>query len=799
MNNSELVIEQLNKKLRDYIILKNIKIDNKDNIRCINPEHTDFHPSCHFFKTNENPEVELLYCFSCNSTFNLFHAAHYIEGLPIAGREFFNITLPVLCNYFCIEYKPEELSEDEREAYTRKRAFRDATNVIVSSGNVEDSIKEKLEQRGYSLEVAKNNYIGGIKSFRIYKESMISLGWTCEYLEKIDLLNKDIFHIDNLIFTIRNEYGEPVGFVSRRVPWDKNLSVPKFVNSYNSNIYQKGHLLYNLDRAKKIKKGKLWIVEGYPDVVTLDKEGINKVVGIGGIAFTDDHVELLNREEQYKLIICLDGDAEGIRATENTLEKLSKYKCFNVEVIEIPCNMDPDDYVKQYGVEKFKNLERLSPFEWMLKHSDSTGEQLVNKTIPIILEEKNYVTQLEMCKSLSKLSGIELYIIRKEVERQQNWSENEFLDKVENLKDRCIIRLQKEKTSFKTILYEIMRDHERIEKDHKNKIEEDQEYFDRYSNLKNIYITNPELLGFKLNNFPRLQKALDGIPKKQSLITIAGEPNSGKTSFLRYLSYDLITSNPDVTILFMTIDDNYEKTITPFVAIDQGLVIDQVKKPLFLNTEEEYAKFEKGWKNILELQKNRLIIRDVISGNDLDSLERHINKYISKFPENKLVVILDNFHKLGLSHKARREGIVDSSERIKTISNIYNLPVIMTVELRKMYNASAKPGLSDISESKQIEYDSDIVMLFHNDLHVRPSTFVKWNYNGMDMPYVEVNIAKNKESSYKGMIPYKFITTESKFIEVDRQEVIDLEKSNASINDMVQSANEYYTRKNNNR
>jgi DNA primase catalytic core len=791
MKNSEQAIQLLNAKLKEYLLLKNIKIDSKDFFSCVSPEHEDLHPSMSLFK-DEHSDTILAHCFSCQITVNIFHAAHYIENLPISGREFFNITIPTLCKYFGIEYIPDELTEDEREAYTRKRAYRDASNIICSIPQTDNNaIVQRILDRGFTRKTAEQYSIGGIESFDVYKKAMINLGWEEQYLLKVDLLNPSIFNANNLLFTIKNEHGEPVAFVARRVPWDKTMKTSKFENSPNSDIYKKGHILYNLDRARRIKSGPLWIVEGYPDTITLSQLGIHKVAGIGGIAFTEDHAELLNRISIYELVICLDGDNEGIKATEKTLEELSKYKCFNLKVVEIPYNMDPDDYLKKYTVNDFKSLPKLTPFEWMLKHSNSTGEELVNKTIPIILEEKNFVTQREMCNSLSKLSGVELYIIRKEIERRQNWEENEFQDKVKNIKERLAFRLQKEHTNVRVIIDDTLRDLKRLEKAHKSSLEEEDEYKCRYESLKTRYLSNPALIGYKIPSFPQLEKALDGIPKTQSLIAVAGKSNVGKTSWLRYLSYDLVKNNPDLLILFMTIDDNFEKTITPFVAIDQGFTIEQVRKPTILLNETEMDKFNLGWKNILAFQENKLVIRDVTSGNDLDTLERHINKYYEKYPDKKVVVILDNFHKLGGKSKGvRREDIVDKSERIKEISNIYNLPIIMTVELKKLY-AQRRPTLEDISESAQIEYDCDIALLLHNELHNDKLTPLKWEYNKMMMPFLEVDIAKNKETSAKQMIPYKFTTTKSSFKEVDDDEFDQLRKKMADYEHIIKSTRDF--------
>jgi len=798
MKNSETAIEQLYPKLQDYVESQGFNFNGSDFTNCITPEHEDRHPSMHLIKNADENGSQMLHCFSCQVSANIFHAAQYLEGLPLAGRDFFNITLPCLCERFGIEYKADELTEDEREAYTRKRAYRDATQII-SCGDDEDLIpnhvKDKLKNRNYTTNQARIHSIGGVEHFDSYKETLINLGWEENYLNQIGLLRSDLFNANNLLFSIKNEFGEPVAFVGRRVPWNKTMTMPKFTNSNNSDIYQKGHILYNFHNSKKIKKGPLYIVEGYPDTITLHNKGLKKVAGIGGIAFTDDHTELLNRNEIVDIIVCLDGDVEGIKATQDLLKKLSNYRCFNTKVIDIPINQDPDDFINEKGIKEFKLLPTITPFEWILKHSDKIGEELVESTLPVILEEKNFVKQSSMIKALARTSGVEQYIVRKEIERRQSWHENEFQNKISDLRDRLIFRAQKEKTNFKTLIYETLRDHERIEKSHKNLVEEDGEYIERYSEMKDKYLTNPEITGLKLNSFPFLQNCFDGFPKEQCLISLAGKPNIGKTSFLRHLLFDLVNSNDNVFVIFMTIDDNFEQTITPFIALDQDLSINEVRKPRLLD-ETRIEKFEQGYQNILQLQKDKMAIRDVTSGNDLDTLERHINKYSSKFPEKDMILFLDNFHKLGgMKSGDRRHDMVLKSERIKEISNIYNLPILQTVELRKM-NHPNRPTLDDISETVQIEYDSNVIMLCHNDVHSNPLSHLKWDYQLLnnevkEMPYLEVDIAKNKYSDFKGKFAYEFTTHKSHFREIDSKTFRSIMSESKEVTTVKESYAEY--------
>ena len=137
-------------------------------------------------------------------------------------------------------------------------------------------------------------------------------------------------------------------------------SLPKYVNSPETEIYSKGRNLYGLNFVKRDKQENILIVEGYMDCVSLHKWGVTNAVASLGTALTDNQARLLKRYTDT-VIIGYDQDGAGQDATMRGLDILSS-KGLNVKVLKLdrPDTKDPDEYINKYGVERFRNCLKNS-------------------------------------------------------------------------------------------------------------------------------------------------------------------------------------------------------------------------------------------------------------------------------------------------------------------------------------------------------------------------------------------------------------------------------------------------------
>ncbi len=160
---------------------------------------------------------------------------------------------------------------------------------------------------------------------------------------------------NRIMFPILNQQGQIVAFGGRAVDHGE----PKYLNSPETDIFVKGHEIYNLFSARKaIRDAKcVIVVEGYMDVVALSQHGIDYVVATLGTAVTVFHIQKLLRYSD-KIIFCFDGDNAGKkaarRALENSLAQLSDGK--TIQFLFLPENEDPDSFIHHHGKNAFEQL-----------------------------------------------------------------------------------------------------------------------------------------------------------------------------------------------------------------------------------------------------------------------------------------------------------------------------------------------------------------------------------------------------------------------------------------------------------
>jgi DNA primase len=171
---------------------------------------------------------------------------------------------------------------------------------------------------------------------------------------------------DRVMFPILNQRGIVVGFGGRVLEGDDG---PKYLNSPETPVFEKGRELYGLPQARDAIRGagRVVVVEGYMDVVMLAQHGVENAVATLGTATTLVHVQKLLRQAE-EVVFCFDGDAAGRRAAwhalEVSLEALSDRK--TVRFLFLPAEHDPDSFVRERGAEAFerevKQAEPLSSF-----------------------------------------------------------------------------------------------------------------------------------------------------------------------------------------------------------------------------------------------------------------------------------------------------------------------------------------------------------------------------------------------------------------------------------------------------
>jgi DNA primase len=153
-----------------------------------------------------------------------------------------------------------------------------------------------------------------------------------------------------IMFPIHDENGRIVAFGGRALDSETN---PKYLNSPDTPIFQKGETVFNLHRVKHrlASDQPLILFEGYMDVITVWQAGFHQGVATLGTSLTPQQVKkILDLTDQA--LICYDGDKAGQEATQKAIEHLTRLGC-NVQVAKLPNEIDPDEYIKMYGANQF--------------------------------------------------------------------------------------------------------------------------------------------------------------------------------------------------------------------------------------------------------------------------------------------------------------------------------------------------------------------------------------------------------------------------------------------------------------
>ncbi len=173
---------------------------------------------------------------------------------------------------------------------------------------------------------------------------------------------------DRLMFPLSDESGRVIAFSGRRLSNDKTEA--KYMNSPETEIFTKSKLLFHFAEAKKAAREEKHLVlyEGYMDVIAAYKSGVKSGIASMGTSLTDEQVYMMRRNNR-NIIINYDGDDPGVHAAERAVQMFKQAGGFNIGVVVLPEGLDPDEYVKKYGEDKYYSEVKgaLSATDFLLK------------------------------------------------------------------------------------------------------------------------------------------------------------------------------------------------------------------------------------------------------------------------------------------------------------------------------------------------------------------------------------------------------------------------------------------------
>jgi DNA primase len=221
---------------------------------------------------------------------------------------------------------------------------------------------------------------------------------------------------DRIMFPIHDQKGQVIGFGGRVInPED----TPKYYNSPETPLFQKGHELYGLFMARRAMReaGRALVVEGYMDVVALAQYGIDYAVAALGTATTPFHIAKLMRQTD-DIVFCFDGDNAGLkaawRAAMNALPALTDG--LKLSFLFLPNEHDPDSFVREFGKEAFEEKMKtaLPLSQYIVQHlsadnslqSQEDKVRFLNEAEPILQQIQAPRLRLLLSKRIADLTGV---------------------------------------------------------------------------------------------------------------------------------------------------------------------------------------------------------------------------------------------------------------------------------------------------------------------------------------------------------------------------------------------------------
>lgn len=385
------------------------------------PFHNDKGPSM-----SVSQEKQLYHCFGCGASGNLvgfimkIRNLDYIDAIKYLGeRSGIKIENEIQDPQ---KIKYEALRNDlfqiniEAARYFLSNLFNisKAYDYFINRGIDEKTIKK------FGLGYSMDNYEG---LYRYLKNK----GFKEEFILKAGLISKNENRVydrfrNRIMFPVYDTKTKIIGFGGRVL----DNSKPKYLNSPETPVFKKGTNLYGLNFV--IKSGLpefIIVVEGYMDCISMHQHGLSNTVASLGTALTLEQAKLLKRYCK-NIFICYDSDAAGQAATLRGLEILSQVGC-DVKVISIPRGKDPDEFIKNFGVDEFRKLIDIAlPVSEYRIQMTRSGKNLkdarqksifVNESAKILSSIENEIEIQAYASKISDETGIDIKVILEEVQK----------------------------------------------------------------------------------------------------------------------------------------------------------------------------------------------------------------------------------------------------------------------------------------------------------------------------------------------------------------------------------------------
>ena len=418
------------------------------NLKGLCPFHNEKTPSFMVY-----PADNSFFCFGCGVGGNAITFIRQMERLDY----------PDAVEFLARRAGITIVRDDDREQYRKKTSISkerlrqmnvDAAKffhamLFANNSDSKEALAYFTEKRKLSIATIKHFGLGyAPNSFDATMKYLLSKGYTREEMAEGFLAMKnekgkyyDAFR-NRVMFPIIDTAGNVIAFGGRVLDDSK----PKYRNSTDTPVFKKSYNLFALNFARMTCSEEIILCEGYMDVIALHTAGFTNAVATLGTAITSEQARLMKRYTK-KVIICYDADEAGQKATQKAMRLLEEVG-LNVTVIKIPGSKDPDEYIKTFGNEKFKEVIAGSKtrFEYQLDNILSRFDiNMPQDKINALKETENLISTVYSkaeqdiyINSVCKIFDVKYENIRQDIDKivrkKQFASKKEETEKIKNSK-----------------------------------------------------------------------------------------------------------------------------------------------------------------------------------------------------------------------------------------------------------------------------------------------------------------------------------------------------------------------------
>lgn len=503
MNDMKDIIDEIKSRceissiISEYMAIK----QSGSNYKGLCPFHGEKTPSFHI-----NTSKQIYKCFGCGEGGDVINFVMKMENLD------FMDSVKLLASKCGLEINTN-ISNDTRIKIEKSKKFQDVYTEAARfyfSNLTEGRNKgyDYLRKRGLSDKIIKKFGLGFSKdSWSNLKDFLVTKGYSEEELLECGLIleNKggsntyDRFR-NRVMFPIFDYRGNIIAFGGRTL----DNSIPKYLNSPETLIFNKRENLYGLNFArKKINNRTIILVEGYMDLISLVQYGVENVSATLGTALTDQQSSLIKRYAD-NVIISYDSDSAGVQATLRAIDILARAG-INAKVLNLRDSKDPDEFIRKYGFDEYKKEIENASHYIKYKIDNLKGKYNLNKDDDKVKYIKEACKIIKTLKSpidtdyyinyLSRSMGISIDSVKREVYgNNYNKSYNrKFNNKI---KEKPIEKIQVRtdgKIISEKLLLKIMLESKKLRELILLKISRDDFLIDKNKKIANFIIKNREM------------------------------------------------------------------------------------------------------------------------------------------------------------------------------------------------------------------------------------------------------------------------------------------------------------------